>query len=291
MVPILVRPRLALLLLVVIVAVAISLSEAIPPYPDGGRRGSSSSSIAAALIHGGSGYPTSAASDRRALRAKRGLAMADPSSSSSTTTSDPGSSWSPSSSDDRRRASELGIDPLDEYNANLLDEVRPRGYANPSPLPIYDLVVIGSGAGGLVSSRQAARRGGTSAMISAKLSGGDCLNAGCVPSKALLRAARLVREVRLAVKDRNFGVMIGGEGIGSEGGGVSVDFPRIMERMRRLRAEIAPVDGHARGSDLGVQTFQGFGRFVSPDTVEVVAADDGAGGTGGGGVAKYTCHF
>jgi len=106
-------------------------------------------------------------------------------------------------------------------------------------------------------------------MISAKLSGGDCLNAGCVPSKALLRAARLVREVRLAVKDRNFGVMIGGEGIGSEGGGVSVDFPRIMERMRRLRAEIAPVDGHARGSDLGVQTFQGFGRFVSPDTLEL----------------------
>ena len=63
--------------------------------------------------------------------------------------------------------------PLDEPNLKLLDEVRHRNYENPKPLEVYDLVAIGSGAGGLVSSRQAARRGAKSCMISAELAGGD----------------------------------------------------------------------------------------------------------------------
>ena len=108
-------------------------------------------------------------------------------------------------------------------------------------------------------------------MISAHLAGGDCLNVGCVPSKALIRAARLIREVRKAQSsiqsvdnedDEGFGVRIQGE--------IEVDFPQIMRRMRKLRADIAPIDGHERGEQIGVDVFQGFGRFVSKDTIEVV---------------------
>jgi pyruvate/2-oxoglutarate dehydrogenase complex dihydrolipoamide dehydrogenase (E3) component len=159
----------------------------------------------------------------------------------------------------------LNIWPLDENNAKLLNEVHPKEwdmseFAHDSAV-VYDLVAIGAGAGGLVSSRQAARRGAKSAMISAHLAGGDCLNVGCVPSKALIRCARMIREVKLAKENSEFGVKISGE--------VEVDFETIMERMRKLRAEIAPIDGHTRGKDIGVNVFQGFGRFIDHETVEV----------------------
>ena len=98
-------------------------------------------------------------------------------------------------------------------------------------------------------------------MISSNLAGGDCLNVGCVPSKALIRCARMIREVRKAKNEEEFGVKISGE--------VEVDFAQIMRRMRKLRAEIAPIDGHARGEEIGVHVYQGFGRFVSPDTIEI----------------------
>lgn len=112
-------------------------------------------------------------------------------------------------------------------------------------------------------------------MVSGELAGGDCLNAGCVPSKALLRCAKLIREARKAARAGNeYGVSFRAKD--GEGGSkpaeveVAVDFPRIMQRMRRLRSEIAPVDGHDRGASLGAESFQGRGVFVSPDTIEVV---------------------
>lgn len=91
--------------------------------------------------------------------------------------------------------------PLDEYNIKLLNEVHPKSWANNANTNadddgeyegannemVFDFIAIGAGAGGLVSSRQAARRGAKSAMISFNLAGGDCLNVGCVPSKALIR--------------------------------------------------------------------------------------------------------
>jgi len=176
-----------------------------------------------------------------------------------------------STSEEQTLAKSLSIWPLDTYNVNLLNEVRHKQYTNPNPpLPIYDLVVIGAGAGGLVSSRQAARRGAKSCMISAELAGGDCLNAGCVPSKALLRCAKLVREAKkIVVQNNEYGISVTNSGKTSDMN-VSVDFPKIMERMRKLRAHIAPVDGHARGDSLGTQTFQGRGVFTSPSTIEVV---------------------
>jgi pyruvate/2-oxoglutarate dehydrogenase complex dihydrolipoamide dehydrogenase (E3) component len=90
------------------------------------------------------------------------------------------------------------------------------------------------------------------------LLGGDCLNVGCVPSKALLRAARAAADVRDAGR---YGVRVPP--------GATVDFPAVMERMRRLRAEISPHDSAGRFRDLRVDVFLGEARFTAPDTVAV----------------------
>ncbi len=87
--------------------------------------------------------------------------------------------------------------------------------------------------------------------------GGDCLNVGCVPSKGLISAARAAAAARRAGE---FGVRVGG---------VEVDFAAVMERMRRLRAGIAPNDGVERFTKLGVDVFFGQARFTGPGTVEV----------------------
>lgn len=176
-------------------------------------------------------------------------------------------SWSTREEDAEVARKKLKVWPLDEENVKLLDEVHPKTWETKSRQEddseiVYDLIAIGAGAGGLVSSRQSARRGAKSAMISAHLAGGDCLNVGCVPSKALIRSARMIREVRKAQNDPTLGLKIGGP--------VEVDFEQIMKRMRMLRAQIAPVDGHTLGTEIGVDVFQGFGRFVDANTVEVV---------------------
>ena len=77
-----------------------------------------------------------------------------------------------------------GISPLDEHNTGLLDLVRPKAWVDPTPKPTYNLVVIGAGSGGLVSAAGAAGVGAHVALIESHLLGGDCLNVGCVPSKA-----------------------------------------------------------------------------------------------------------
>jgi pyruvate/2-oxoglutarate dehydrogenase complex dihydrolipoamide dehydrogenase (E3) component len=152
-----------------------------------------------------------------------------------------------------------GVSPLDAHNTALLDCVRPKRWVNPSPKGVYNLVVIGAGAGGLVTSAGAAGLGARVALIESHLLGGDCLNVGCVPSKALIRCARAAAAVREAGQ---FGVRVEGP--------VSVDFGAVMERMRRLRAEIAPNDSAERFSrDLGIDVFIGSARFTGEDTVEV----------------------
>ena len=157
----------------------------------------------------------------------------------------------------------LTIWPLDESNTVLLNEVAPRNYTNPNPHDVYDLVAIGAGAGGLVSSKQSARRGAKSAMISDHLAGGDCLNVGCVPSKALIRCGRAAAEARRLA---DFGVTVGPVG-GDQS--VSVDFGKVMERMRQIRATIAPADGHEGTSATGAHVFQGLGKFTGQDTIQV----------------------
>jgi pyruvate/2-oxoglutarate dehydrogenase complex dihydrolipoamide dehydrogenase (E3) component len=148
--------------------------------------------------------------------------------------------------------------PLDDHNRELLANVHPPDWINPEPAPRYNLVVIGAGAGGLVSSIGAAGVGAKVALIEKNLLGGDCLNVGCVPSKALIRAARAVADVRDAGR---FGVRVSGE--------VTVDFSAVMERMRRLRARISHNDGVKRLRDAGVDVFLGEARFTGRDTIEI----------------------
>ena len=80
--------------------------------------------------------------------------------------------------------------PLDAHNQRLVSNVHPPHWQNPSPTGPYNLVVIGAGTAGLVTAVGAAGLGAKVALIEKYLMGGDCLNVGCVPSKALIRAAR-----------------------------------------------------------------------------------------------------
>src|SRR5262249_27782251 len=89
----------------------------------------------------------------------------------------------------RSGAEEPLVEPLDEPNQALLAAVRPPGWVNPQPRGVYDLVVVGAGTAGLVSAVIAGSVGARVALIERRLLGGDCLNVGCVPSKALLRSA------------------------------------------------------------------------------------------------------
>ena len=124
-------------------------------------------------------------------------------------------------------------------------------------------MVIGAGPGGLVAAAAGAALGARVALVEKHLMGGDCLNVGCVPSKALIRAARAWHEARHA--RRRFGAPAAGA---TDDG----DFGAVMERMRRLRADMSHVDSVERFDRLGVDVFIGEGRFASPDTVEVEGA-------------------
>jgi pyruvate/2-oxoglutarate dehydrogenase complex dihydrolipoamide dehydrogenase (E3) component len=148
--------------------------------------------------------------------------------------------------------------PDDPHDRRLLANVHPPDWVNPEPAPRYDLVVIGAGTAGLVSASGAAGLGARVALIECELMGGDCLNVGCVPSKALLRCARAAAAVRDAGE---FGVRVPA--------GVRVDFPSVMERMRQLRAQISPHDSAGRFRSLGVDVFLGQATFTGPDTVAV----------------------
>ena len=146
--------------------------------------------------------------------------------------------------------------PWDGHNQKLVSNVHPQDWKNPTPVKRYNLVVIGGGTAGLVSAIGAAGLGAKVALIEKHLLGGDCLNVGCVPSKAIIRAARAAAAVREAA---DFGVNVPH--------GVTVNFGKAMERMRRLRADISPHDSAKRFTELGVDVFLGGGKFTGPDTV------------------------
>lgn len=152
--------------------------------------------------------------------------------------------------------------PVGEHDRRLLETVHPGAWSNPRPASSYHLVVLGAGTAGLVTAAIAAGLGARVALVERALMGGDCLNVGCVPSKAVIRASRAWRDAADAAA--RFG------GPASAGGG---DFAAAMERMRRIRADISPVDGARRFRDeLGVDVFIGEGRFVAGDALEVGGA-------------------
>ena len=148
--------------------------------------------------------------------------------------------------------------PKDEHNLELLSNVHPPDWANPEPAARYNLVVIGAGTAGLVSAAGAAILGARVALVERNLMGGDCLNFGCVPSKALISSARAAAGLRLA----------GRHGIHADRPD-GVDFGAVMERVRRLRARISHHDSAQRFRDLGVDIFLGEARFSGPDAVQV----------------------
>lgn len=149
------------------------------------------------------------------------------------------------------------VEPLDLANQRLLEAVHPGSWVNPRPRDIYDLVVIGGGTAGLVSAFGASGLGARVALIERGLLGGDCLNVGCVPSKALLRSARAIGEARRAA---TLGVRVGI---------AEPEFAAVMQRMRERRADISPHDSAARLRQSGVDVFFGHGRFASARTVAV----------------------
>ncbi|MFQ5416336.1 MAG: mercuric reductase [Myxococcota bacterium] len=154
------------------------------------------------------------------------------------------------------------IHPLDRYNRELVDNVHPRDWQNPEPAGRYNLVLVGAGSAGLITSAIAAGLGARVALVERHLMGGDCLNVGCVPSKGVIRAARMVAEARRAAE---LGLAVAP--------GAQIDFGAAMERMRRVRSQISSEDSAARYRDeLGVDVFLGDARFVSGDAVEVDGA-------------------
>src|SRR5437867_8684200 len=150
------------------------------------------------------------------------------------------------------------VTPADAHNGRLVSNLHPPDWQNPTPAPRYNLVVIGAGTAGLVTAAGAAGLGAKVALVEKHLLGGDCLNVGCVPSKAVIRSSRAAFDAKMA---GDFGVRM----IALP----QVDFPSVMERMRKLRADISPHDSAQRFAKLGVDVFLGEARFTGRDTVEV----------------------
>jgi len=148
--------------------------------------------------------------------------------------------------------------PPDEYDARLLANVHPAGWINPEPAARYNLVVIGAGTAGLVAAAGAAGLGARVALVERRLMGGDCLNFGCVPSKALIRASRVCSAINHAT---GYGIVPTAP--------AHAEFGAVMERMRRLRADLSANDSAARFKSLGVDVFLGEARFVGRDAAEV----------------------
>ncbi|MXX11534.1 MAG: mercuric reductase [Nitrospira sp. SB0667_bin_9] len=151
--------------------------------------------------------------------------------------------------------------PMDEFNRQLIDNVHPPSWINPTPKGRYNIVVIGAGTAGLVTAVVAAGLGAKAALIERHLMGGDCLNVGCVPSKGVIRASRAWSAVNRAAA---FGVTVLD--------GVKTDFETAMARMRKLRARLSLVDSAHRFTSLGVDVFMGAGRFTGKHTIDVDGA-------------------
>jgi pyruvate/2-oxoglutarate dehydrogenase complex dihydrolipoamide dehydrogenase (E3) component len=149
---------------------------------------------------------------------------------------------------------------VDAADRTLEALVRPPDWQNPRPQGTYDIVVIGGGTAGLVSAVGAAGLGARVAIVERQRLGGDCLITGCVPSKAILRAARAVGELRRA------------GGLGVHATGVDLNFAEVMTRMRHRRAGLAVNDSAERLRGLGIDVFFANASFISTRELAVGSA-------------------
>jgi pyruvate/2-oxoglutarate dehydrogenase complex dihydrolipoamide dehydrogenase (E3) component len=164
---------------------------------------------------------------------------------------------------------EPAVQPFDPYNQELLSQVHPADWENPTPAPRYDLVVIGAGTAGLVVAAGAAglNLGLKIALIEKSLIGGDCLTLGCVPSKTLLKSARVAATLRNAAS----------VGIRLPDLSPEIDFAAVMERVRRVRAEISHHDAAAEFQSQGIDIFFGQAAFADAQTIIVERTGQGRG--------------
>ena len=152
----------------------------------------------------------------------------------------------------------LGLFPL--ITKKIMIWLKKRRQMKRFPVPRrvdYNMVVIGAGSGGLVASYIAAAVKARVALIERERMGGDCLNTGCVPSKALIRSAKMLSYARRATE------------FGFRSGHFDFDFAQVMARVRQVIGKIAPHDSVERYTQLGVECIRGEGRIVSPYAVEV----------------------
>ena len=150
------------------------------------------------------------------------------------------------------------LQPDDLHNRALVANVHPPNWKNPSPTGRYNLVVVGAGTAGLVTASIAAGLGAKVALIERYLMGGDCLNVGCVPSKVLVNAARLINTAKRAAE---FSDAIPNTD--------RIDFGRVMDKVRQIRSSVSSIDSADRYTKLGVDIFFGSASFTSHNTVDV----------------------
>jgi len=152
----------------------------------------------------------------------------------------------------------LGIFPL--VAKSLIEYVKSRKYLGRYKKPAkfdYNIVVIGAGSGGLVSAYIAAAVKAKVALIEKHKMGGDCLNTGCVPSKALIKSAKLLSHIK---RHKEFGI---------RNVTVDFDFAEVMERVQKVIKHVEPHDSIERYTDLGVDCISGTAKIISPYEVEV----------------------
>ncbi|MCU7835043.1 MAG: FAD-dependent oxidoreductase [gamma proteobacterium symbiont of Taylorina sp.] len=152
----------------------------------------------------------------------------------------------------------LGLFPL--FSKKLIEILQARkvykGFKKPTEFE-HNIIVIGAGSGGLVSAYIAAAVKAKVTLIEKHKMGGDCLNTGCVPSKALIKSAKLLHQMKHAEK------------LGIKSAQAEFDFADVMDRVQQVIKEIEPHDSIDRYSQLGVNVIQGEAKIISPYTVEV----------------------
>lgn len=137
-----------------------------------------------------------------------------------------------------------------------------KGYTKPKKFD-RNLVVIGAGAGGLVTSYIAAAVKAKVTLVEAGEMGGDCLNYGCVPSKAIIKSAKVANQMRNA------------DSYGLDAVTPTMSFKKVMARVHEVIAAIAPNDSVERYTNLGVDVVKGYAKIVDPWTVEIKHNDGG----------------
>ncbi len=152
----------------------------------------------------------------------------------------------------------LGILPL--ISKKIIDAVKAkrvyRGLKKPDTFD-YNLVAIGAGAAGLVTTYIGAAVKAKVALIEKHKMGGDCLNTGCVPSKALIKSAKIAQQIKQSEK------------YGIKTNGTEVDFKNVIKRIHKVIEEIAPHDSIERYTDLGVECITGEAEILSPWEIKV----------------------